>query len=158
MLLPFESVLPAFQESSLFATMQFESLSCWIFPSLASPCVCWCLYVTVMNASMFTFSSLHLKEGILNTFQTLTLDQAGFAPWSHWGDAKGRMLASPRVVPVPIDFTWKDAQHHSLLEKCKSKWQRGIPSHWSEWPPSKSLQIINAGEGVERKGTILHCW
>ena len=24
-------------------------------------------------------------------------------------------------------------------------------SHWSEWPTSKSLQIINAGEGVEKK-------
>ena len=22
---------------------------------------------------------------------------------------------------------------------------------WSEWPPSKSLQIINAGEGVEKR-------
>ena len=30
-------------------------------------------------------------------------------------------------------------------------------SRWSEWLPSKSLQIINAGESVE-KGTLLHCW
>ena len=43
--------------------------------------------------------------------------------------------------------TWKDAQHRSLLEKCKSKlWDT---SHGSEWPSSKSLQAINAGEGVE---------
>ena len=35
--------------------------------------------------------------------------------------------------------TWKDAQHCSLLEKCKSKLQWGITSHWSEWPSSKSL-------------------
>ena len=28
-------------------------------------------------------------------------------------------------------------------------------TYQSEWPPSKSLQTINAGEG--RKGTILHC-
>jgi len=26
-----------------------------------------------------------------------------------------------------------------------------VTSHWSEWPPSKYLQIINTGEGVERK-------
>ena len=28
---------------------------------------------------------------------------------------------------------------------------RGITSHLSEWPSLKSLQIINAGEGVEEK-------
>ena len=47
--------------------------------------------------------------------------------------------------------TWKDVQHSSLLEKCKSKLQWDITSHWSEWPPSKSLQTINAGEGVEKR-------
>ena len=45
--------------------------------------------------------------------------------------------------------TWKDAQHHSLLEKYIPKLQWGIISHQSEWPSSKSLQIINAGEYVE---------
>ena len=31
-----------------------------------------------------------------------------------------------------------------------------VPSHWL---PSKSLQTINAGEGVEkREPTLLHCW
>ena len=45
----------------------------------------------------------------------------------------------------------KDAQHHSLLEKCKSKLQWDITSRQSEWPSSKSLQIINAGEGVEKR-------
>ena len=39
----------------------------------------------------------------------------------------------------------------SLLEKCKSKPQRGIISHQSEWPSSKSLQTRNAGEGVEQR-------
>ena len=24
-----------------------------------------------------------------------------------------------------------------------------MTSHWSEWPGSRSLQVINAGEGVE---------
>ena len=47
--------------------------------------------------------------------------------------------------------TWKDAQHHSLLEKCNSKLQWDITSHQSEWPSSKSLQTINAGEGVEKR-------
>ena len=35
--------------------------------------------------------------------------------------------------------TGKDAQHCSLLKKCKSKLQRGTTSHQSEWPsPEKS--------------------
>ena len=47
--------------------------------------------------------------------------------------------------------TWKEAQHCSLLEKCNSKLQWDITSHQSEWPLSKSLQTINAGEGVEKR-------
>ena len=47
--------------------------------------------------------------------------------------------------------TWKDAQNRSLLEKSKSKLQWDITSHHSEWPSSKSLQTINAGEGVEKR-------
>ena len=39
----------------------------------------------------------------------------------------------------------------SLLEKRKSKLQWDITSHWSEWPASKSLQTINAGEGMEKR-------
>ena len=31
------------------------------------------------------------------------------------------------------------------------------PSHQSEWPSSKSLKTMNAGEGVGGKGTLLHC-
>ena len=33
--------------------------------------------------------------------------------------------------------TWRNAQHCSLLEKCKYKLQWGITSYWSEWPSSK---------------------
>ena len=47
--------------------------------------------------------------------------------------------------------TWKDAQLHSLLEKCESKPQWGIISHWTEWPSSKSQQTLNAGEGVKKR-------
>ena len=45
----------------------------------------------------------------------------------------------------------KDAQHCSLLEKCKSKLQWDITSHWSEWPSSKCLQTINAAEGAKKR-------
>ena len=50
-----------------------------------------------------------------------------------------------------ITNTWKDAQHHSLSEKCKSKPQWGTITPQSGWLLSKSLQAINAGEGVEKR-------
>ena len=58
---------------------------------------------------------------------------------------------SPKKTYRWLTNTWKDAQHHSLLEKCKSKLQWDFISHWSEWPSSKSLQAINAGEGVKKR-------
>ena len=38
-----------------------------------------------------------------------------------------------------------------LIEKCELKLQWGITSYWSEWPSPKSLQIINARRGVEKR-------
>ena len=37
------------------------------------------------------------------------------------------------------------------IRECKSKLQWGITSLWSEWSSSKSLQTINAEEGVEER-------
>ena len=45
----------------------------------------------------------------------------------------------------------KNGQHHSLSEKCKSKPQWGTITCQSEWLLSKSLQAVNAGEGVEKR-------
>ena len=47
--------------------------------------------------------------------------------------------------------THEEAQHCSLLKKCKSKLQRDTISHQSEWPSSKILQTINAGEDMEKR-------
>ena len=58
---------------------------------------------------------------------------------------------SPKKTYRWLTSTWKDAQHHSLLEKCKSKLQWDTTLHRSEWPSSKGLQTINAGEGVEKR-------
>ena len=54
----------------------------------------------------------------------------------------------PREKPEPQNTDW----HHSLSEKCKSKSLWGTISRQSEWLQSKSLQAINAGEGVEKRG------
>ena len=57
---------------------------------------------------------------------------------------------SPMKTYRWLTDTGKDAQHHSLLEKCKSKLQWDVTLCQSEWPLSKSLRKISAGEGVER--------
>ena len=58
---------------------------------------------------------------------------------------------SPKKICTWPKSTWKNTQHHYVLEKCRSEWQWGITSHWSEWPSSKRLQTVNAGEGVEKR-------
>jgi len=47
-----------------------------------------------------------------------------------------------------------------IIRKMQMKSQWGITSHKSEWPSSKSLQMINAvGMGGGRKENIVHyCW
>ena len=45
----------------------------------------------------------------------------------------------------------KDVQHHSLLDKCKSKPHWGTSLHHPEWPSSKSLQTINAREAEMKR-------
>ena len=64
---------------------------------------------------------------------------------------KTETYISPKKTYRWLTNTWKDAQHRSLLEKCKSKPQWSTISCQSEWPLSKSLQAINVGEGVEKK-------
>ena len=59
---------------------------------------------------------------------------------------------SPKKIYRWITNTWKDAQYHSLLGKCKSKLQWYITTHLSVWPSSKILQTVNAGDGVEKRG------
>ena len=50
-----------------------------------------------------------------------------------------------------IQIANKHMKRYLLLEKCKSKPQQGTISCQSEWLLSKSLQAINAGEGVEKR-------
>ena len=44
-----------------------------------------------------------------------------------------------------------NSKRYVLLEKCKSKLQWDITPHWSEWPSSKSLQTVSAGEDVGKR-------
>ena len=38
-----------------------------------------------------------------------------------------------------------------IIREMQIKLQRGITSHWSEWPSSKNLETINAGQGVVKR-------
>ena len=58
---------------------------------------------------------------------------------------------SPKKTYSWITNRWKDAQHCSLLENCKSRPQWAITSNQSEWWSSKSLQTINGGGGVQKR-------
>ena len=74
---------------------------------------------------------------------------------NKWPNQKMGQRTKPDISPKKtyrwLTNTWKDAQHNSLLEKCKSKPQWGTITRQSERLLSKSLQTINPGEDVEKR-------
>ena len=83
----------------------------------------------------------------------------GFSRQEYWS---GLAFPSPGDLPNPgIEpgspalqadaLSSEPPGKFSSLEKCKSKLQWAITSHWSEWPSTKSVQTKNAGEGVEKR-------
>ena len=92
---------------------------------------------------------------------------AGCSPWGH--PRVGHDLATKQQLIVYICKSQTANSSHpvlpalvsihvfstsvsvSAMQKCKSKWQWGIISHWSNGHHQKNLQAINAGENVERR-------
>ena len=77
------------------------------------------------------------------------------SPITKWAEDLNKHFSKEDIQM--INTQCKDAQHRSLLEKCKSKLQCSITLYQSEWPSFKNLQTINAG-GYRERGTLLHCW
>ena len=77
--------------------------------------------------------------------------------WSKNGQKIWTDISPKKTDRWPIN-TWKDAQHHSLLEKCKSKLQWGyhlIPIRLA------IIQITTNNKwwrGCGEKETLLYCW
>ena len=76
---------------------------------------------------------------------------------NKWPNQKMDQRTKQKKTYRWLTNTRKDAQHQ-LSEKCKSKSQWGTISRRSEWLLSKSLQTINAGEGVEKKECSDYWW
>ena len=108
---------------------------------------------TRLNDFTFTFYFHALEKEMATHFSVLAWRIPGTGEpcgLPSKGSHRVRHDWSDLAAAAAATNTWKDAQHRSLLDKCKSKPQWDITSHQSEWPSSKILQTINAGEGVEK--------
>ena len=94
----------------------------------------------------------------LSNWQTTNLKNIQAAHAAQFQKNKWPTDISPKKTYRWLTNTWKDAQHHLLSDKCKSKPWWGTISGQSEWLLSKSLQTINAGEGAEKREPSYTCW
>ena len=69
-------------------------------------------------------------------------------PQSENGQETEIDISSEKIYRWPRG-TWDRGSILLVIRKMKIK--TTMASHWSEWPSSKSLQIINVGEGIERR-------
>ena len=99
-------------------------------------------------------TGLRFPKDMNSSYNSMTGNQT--TPPKNW--QKPKTDTPPKKTQKQPLSTWEDAQCWQLLDKFKSKLQWCITSHWSERPSSKSLQVINAGDGVEKRELLLPRW
>ena len=130
-LLPLKSLTKAFRHTKFTSLTSFYGIHLFPFPRLPlkfRPPQC----TRPLEVIFYLVSSIHTSLPTLYTGQLFF--NSNLSLWI-----------------LCLKLFHKDAQHHSLSEKCKSKPQWGTITHQSGWLLSKSLQAINAGEGVEKR-------
>ena len=94
----------------------------------------------------------------INLQNLQTVHQAEYQTNKQTNQIKKWEELSRHFSKEDIQVTKKRCSTLQLLEKCKSKLQWNITSHQSEWPSSKNLQTVNAGEGVEKTVSPYYWW
>ena len=105
---------------------------------------------TILRMEENNFKWSNWQRSNLQNIQAAHATQYQKTSQSKNGQRTWTDIASEKTYRWPTN-TWKDAHHHYLLKKCKSKPQWGITTHRSEWPTSKNLQTINAKEDMEKR-------
>ena len=84
--------------------------------------------------------------------QLLQLDSRKISdPIKKWAKELNRHFSKEDIQMA--NNNWKDVQHHSLSEKCKSK-----PSHSGQMAAFKKSINNKFWRGCGEKGSFLHCW
>ena len=108
----------------------------WTCCLVAQLCLTLCdpMYCSFPGPSVHDISQARILEWIA----------ISFSRWSSWPRNWTRVSCT-----AGRPFTIWATREGQLLDKSKLQW--GITPHQSEWPSSKSVQVINAGEKVEKK-------
>ena len=65
--------------------------------------------------------------------------------------SESEVAQSCPTLSDPMDCTLPGSSIHGIFQARVLEWGAIAFSDQSEWPSSKSLQITNAGEGVEKR-------
>ena len=63
-----------------------------------------------------------------------------------------------REMQIKTTMRKKKEETNKKIKTKKQKLPWDITSHWSEWPSSKNLQAINAGEGMGKRELFCTVW
>ena len=106
----------------------------------------------ISDSSAFSKSSLNIWKFTVHLLLKPGLENFEHYFASMWDECNCAVVWA--FFGIAFFWDWSEnslLDNHSLSEKCKSKPQWGTISHQSEWLPLKSLQTINAGEGMEKR-------